>query len=63
MGSLNVEEGEKSVTVAGNYAYTIEENSSDFFVIDVSNPAVPTKKAKLTLTGGGAGRYVMARGN
>ena len=62
LGQLNVEQGEKSVTVAGNYAYTIEENSPDFFVIDVSNPATPLQKAKLTLAGG-SGRYVMVRGN
>ena len=62
LGSLNVEEGWKSVTVAGDYAYGIEENSPDFFVVDVSNFAAPIKKAKLVLSGG-SGRYVMVRGN
>lgn len=62
MGSLNVEEGWKSLTVSGNYVYGIEENSPDFFVVDVSNPTAPVKKAKLTLTGGN-GLYVMVRGN
>lgn len=63
LGSLNVEQGAKAVTVSGNYAYIIEENSPDFFVIDVSAPSTPVQKAKITLTGGSSGRYVMARGN
>lgn len=61
LGQLNIEQGVKSVTVAGNYAYVIEEGSPDFFVIDVSNSAEPVKVAKLTLSGGN-GRYVMVRG-
>lgn len=61
-GSLNVEQGWKSLTYANNYVYGIEEESPDFFVIDVTDPANPVQRAKLTLAGG-VGRYVMVRGN
>ena len=63
LGSLNVEQGWKSLSVSGNYVYGIEEESSDFFVVDVSNPAEPMQKAELTLPNGGDGLYVMVRGN
>ena len=59
-GSLNLEEGWKSLTVSGSYVFGIEEDSSDFFVVDATNPSSPVQIAKLAL-GGGKGRYVMAR--
>lgn len=62
LGSLNIEQGLKSVTVSGNYAYVIEDGSSDFFVVDVTNSAAPVKIAKINLNNA-AGKYVMVRGN
>src|SRR3989344_1514780 len=56
LGSLHVEQGWKAVVASGNYAFGIEENSSDFFSVNVSNPASPGPVTKLTLPNGGFGR-------
>lgn len=51
-GSLNVEEAWAAVAVSGSYAYGIEQASSDFFTVRISNPAIPVKTGKVTLSGG-----------
>lgn len=64
LSSLDVEQGLKSVSVVGNYAYVIEAESTDFFSIDISIPSAPVVKKKITIAGGAIqGRYVVARGN
>ena len=58
--ALNVEEGLMAVAVSGSYAYAVEENSPDFFIINITNPTAPYLVSKLTLNGG-SGRTISAR--
>lgn len=64
LGSLDIEEGLRSVAVSGGaYAYVIEGDSPDFFVVDVSNPVAPVKKSRLVVAAGAKGRVVAVSGN
>ncbi|MEK7583203.1 MAG: prepilin-type N-terminal cleavage/methylation domain-containing protein [Patescibacteria group bacterium] len=63
LGQLNIEQGVKSVAVAGTKAYVVEENSGDFFIVNVATPTAPMVQSKLTLNVGTKGRYVVTKGN
>ena len=63
VSSLDVEQGLKSIAVSGSYAYVVEEDSGDFFTINVGNASAPSVQAKLTLNVGTKGRSVAIHGH
>jgi len=61
-GQLNIETGLGAIAVQGNYAYVVEDPSSDFFIVNITSDTTPVRMSKITLPGG-SGRSIFVSGN